>query len=235
MSLTPRAMALVEPTRGSLRQFQSIVLREDSFDPETVVRTFTVAVPGSVEMLFGPCLLAAILRQAPGVRLTFRVFDYDTVLKELDADRLALAIGLITEGGLQHKVRPLHGSETMPSPGRRCGPRLAEVPPDLAHYPAQPPVRGIAVIGRVPEHRDREVVDGDRHGLVVSPRVSATTIAISAIIVVITGAFFTRKGTVMKRGVVAASLRDRPIRARASSTAPRSVPVMLVMICGKRR
>lgn len=108
MALTPRAMALVEPTRASLRQFQSIVLREDSFDPETVERNFTVAVPGSVEMLFGPRLLAAILRQAPGIWLTFRIFDDDTVLKELDADRLDLAIGLITEGGLQHKVRPLH-------------------------------------------------------------------------------------------------------------------------------
>ena len=109
MALTPRAMALVEPTRASLRQFQSIVLRENAFDPRSVERTFTVAVPGSVEMLFGPRLFAAILRQAPGIRLTFRVFDYDTVLKDLDVDRLDLAIGLVTEGGLQHKVRPLHG------------------------------------------------------------------------------------------------------------------------------
>ena len=62
MALTPRAMALVAPTRASLRQFQSIVLREDSFDAQTVERTFTVALPGSVEMLFGPRLLAAILR-----------------------------------------------------------------------------------------------------------------------------------------------------------------------------
>ena len=67
----------------------------------TVERTFTVAVPGSVEMLFAPRLLAAILQQAPGIRLTFRVFDYGTEQKELDADRLDLAIGLITEGALQ--------------------------------------------------------------------------------------------------------------------------------------
>ena len=113
MALTPRAMALVAPTRASLRQFQSIVLREDAFDPGSVERTFAVAVPGSVEMLLGPRLLAALMRQAPGIRLTFRVFDYDTVLKELDADRLDLAIGLITAGGLQHKVRPLHGFRYM--------------------------------------------------------------------------------------------------------------------------
>ena len=81
MALTPRAMALIGPTRTSLRQFQSIVLREDSFDPATVERTFTVAMPGSVEMLFGPHLLSAILRQAPGARLTCQVFDYETVLK----------------------------------------------------------------------------------------------------------------------------------------------------------
>ena len=91
--MAPRAMALVEPIRASLRQFQSIVLREDAFNPQSVERTFTVAVPRSVEMLFGPRLFAAILRREPGTRLTFRICDYDTVLKELDADQLDLAVG----------------------------------------------------------------------------------------------------------------------------------------------
>ena len=90
MALTPRAMALVEPSRASLRQSQSIVLREDAFNPQVFERTFTVAVPGGVEMLFGLRLFAAILRRGSGIRLTFRICDYDTVLKELDVD---LAVG----------------------------------------------------------------------------------------------------------------------------------------------
>lgn len=60
MRLTPRAVALVEPDRSAVRQFQCIVLREDSFDPATVERGFTLAVPGSVEAYLIPRLLALL-------------------------------------------------------------------------------------------------------------------------------------------------------------------------------
>ena len=108
MRLTPRAMALVEPVRTALRQFQCIVEREDSFEPATVQRTFTVAMPGSMEAFIGPRLLAKLRAEAPGVRLCFESLDYGDVLEALDADRLDIAIGLITEGQTHHKARPLY-------------------------------------------------------------------------------------------------------------------------------
>ena len=108
MVLTPRAMSLVEPVRSALRHFQTIVLHEDSFDPSTEERAFAIALPGSVEMLLGPLLLAYLQAHAPALRVTFRVFDDATVLSELDADRVDLALGLITHGQIQHKVRPLY-------------------------------------------------------------------------------------------------------------------------------
>lgn len=108
MQLTPRAMALIEPVRTALRQFQSIVLQEDSFDPATVERAFTIAVPGSVEAHLVPRLLAFLRREAPGVRLTLRALDYGTLLGELDADQVDIGIGIITEGQTHHKVRPLY-------------------------------------------------------------------------------------------------------------------------------
>ncbi|CAO4186093.1 hypothetical protein CLBKND_04861 [Methylorubrum aminovorans] len=108
MQLTPRAMALVEPVRTALRQFQGIVLREDTFDPATVERAFTVAVPGSVESYLVPRLLAFLRREAPGVRLTLRALDYATVQAELDADQIDLGIGIITEGQAHHKLRALY-------------------------------------------------------------------------------------------------------------------------------
>ncbi|MCE4226608.1 LysR family transcriptional regulator [Methylobacterium sp. C25] len=107
MRLTPRAMALVEPVRTALRQFQGIVLQEDSFDPVTVERSFTLAVPG-VEARVVPRLLAFLGREAPGIRLTLRNFDYGAVLDELDADRIDLAIGVISQGQTHHKVRTLY-------------------------------------------------------------------------------------------------------------------------------
>ncbi|WP_449410391.1 LysR family transcriptional regulator [Methylobacterium komagatae] len=107
MRLTPRASALVDPVRSALRQFQSIVLSEDHFKPATVERAFTIAVPGSVEAFLVPRLLAFLQREAPGIALTVRAFDYGTVLADLDDDRLDLGIGVITQGQTHHKVRPL--------------------------------------------------------------------------------------------------------------------------------
>ena len=110
MRPTPRAAALAGPVRAALREFQGVVLRQDAFDPASVERTFAVALPGSVEMLFAPRLLAFLRREAPGIRLVLRGFDYATVLRDLDGDRLDLAIGLVTEGQVHHKVRPLYRS-----------------------------------------------------------------------------------------------------------------------------
>ncbi len=107
MALTPRAAALVEPVRSALRQFQGIVLREDSFDPKTVERTFTIALTGSLEVSFGPLLLDLLRRDAPGIRLSLRTLDYATLLTDIDGDRIDMAIGLIKDGQMHHKVRPL--------------------------------------------------------------------------------------------------------------------------------
>lgn len=108
MQLTPRAVALIEPVRSALRQFQSVVLHEDSFDPATCEQTFTIGLPGSVEAHLVPHLMALIQREAPGIRLTLRALDYGTVLDELDADTLDLALGIVTHGQTHHKVRPLY-------------------------------------------------------------------------------------------------------------------------------
>ncbi len=110
MHMTPRAAALVAPVRGALREFQGIVTREDAFDPASIERAFAIALPGSVEVLFGPRLLAFLHREAPGLRLTLRPFEDDRVLADLDADRLDLAIGLVTRGQAHHKARPLYRS-----------------------------------------------------------------------------------------------------------------------------
>src|SRR3954464_12487147 len=42
MRPTPRALALAEPVRSALRQIQALVRRDDSFDPRTVERVFTI-------------------------------------------------------------------------------------------------------------------------------------------------------------------------------------------------
>ncbi|WP_238179400.1 LysR family transcriptional regulator, partial [Methylobacterium dankookense] len=108
MRPTPRALALAEPVRRTLRQIQSLVRREESFDPRTVERTFTISLPDSTEVLLGPRLLAYLRAEAPGIRLLLRSVDRTHILEELDTDRLDLAIGFFSEGQMHHKRRLLY-------------------------------------------------------------------------------------------------------------------------------
>ncbi|MCF4128074.1 LysR family transcriptional regulator [Methylobacterium sp. SyP6R] len=108
MRPTPRALALAEPLRTVLRQVQTLVRREEAFDPRTVVRTFTISLPDSTEVLLGTRLLAHLRREAPGISLLLRSVDRAHVLEELDADRIDLAIDLSFRGQMHHKQRLLY-------------------------------------------------------------------------------------------------------------------------------
>ena len=80
------------------------------------------------------------------------------------------------------------------------------------------------------------VTSGSSTGTRLSTRPSsrAKIRASRACIVVTTGAPATRNGTATKRDVVSATLRDRAIFSRASSTTPRSPLRRLVKTCGSR-
>ncbi|SFG61030.1 LysR family transcriptional regulator [Methylobacterium gossipiicola] len=108
MRPTPRALALAEPVRTLLRQVQSLVRRDETFDPRTVTRTFTLGLPDSTEVLLGPKLLAYLRAEAPGISLLLRSIDRIRILQELDADRVDLGIGFFTEGQTHHKRRLLY-------------------------------------------------------------------------------------------------------------------------------
>jgi DNA-binding transcriptional LysR family regulator len=108
MRPTPRALALAEPVRSALRQIQALVRRDDSFDPRTVERVFTIGLPDSTEVLLGPKLLAYLRAEAPGISLLLRSIDRIRILQELDADRVDLGIGLFSEGQSHHKQRLLY-------------------------------------------------------------------------------------------------------------------------------
>ncbi len=71
-------------------------------------RSFTLAVPGSVEARLIPGLLAFLGREAPGIRVVIRNLDYGTILDDLDGDRIDLAVGVISRGQMHHKVRQLY-------------------------------------------------------------------------------------------------------------------------------
>jgi LysR family transcriptional activator of mexEF-oprN operon len=107
MRPTPRAMSLIEPVRAALSQIECTVLCRDDFDPATADRTFRLGLPDSLEVALMPGLLAHLGEAAPSIRLRLRSIDRFQVLRELDADRLDLGIGVFTEGQTHHKRRLL--------------------------------------------------------------------------------------------------------------------------------
>src|SRR6201991_2114022 len=93
LRLTPRAMTLLEPVRTMLAQVESLVSRDQAFDPATAVRTFRFGLSDSMEVLIMPSLLARLREVAPGIQLRLTNFDASRLLDELDADEMDLAIG----------------------------------------------------------------------------------------------------------------------------------------------
>ncbi len=108
MRATPRALALADPVRLALSQVQALVAPGVAFDPATAERVFRIALPDSVEVLLGPALLAHLRAAAPHVRLRLYPSDPLSLLDELDADRVDLAVGIGTPAGGQthHRRRP---------------------------------------------------------------------------------------------------------------------------------
>lgn len=107
MRATPRALAIAPQVRAALKQVQSLLRRDESFDPTTVDRVFTVAVPDNIEVLLVPRILSRLRAEAPGIRLVLRSFDRIGIQADLDADRLDLGIGFLLEGQVHHKQRLL--------------------------------------------------------------------------------------------------------------------------------
>ena len=109
LRLTPRAVTLAEPVRTTLAEIQTLVSRDQAFDPATAVRTFRFGLPDSMEVLIVPTLLARLREVAPGIHLRLYNIDSSRLLDDLDADELHLAIGYdaFPQGQAHHKRRLL--------------------------------------------------------------------------------------------------------------------------------
>ncbi|KWT70995.1 transcriptional regulator, LysR family [Hyphomicrobium sulfonivorans] len=109
MQPTPRALALADPVRIALAQIETLVSRDETFNPATAERVFRIGLPDSVEVLVGPALLTYVCAHAPGIRFRFYAAEGQGLLDHLDADRLDLGIGVgaFAGGQAHHKRRVL--------------------------------------------------------------------------------------------------------------------------------
>ena len=96
---TERALELGEQVRQILRQTQRLLTSAREFDPSTDARTFTVRMSDLIGFLALPGLLAALRREAPGLRLDVEHTPPDLTVKALEDDVLDFALSMnLTHG-----------------------------------------------------------------------------------------------------------------------------------------
>lgn len=93
MEPTPRAAALVAPTRDILERVRNDVLASAPFEPRTTARRFTFALSDIGEMTFLPKLLAWLQRHAPGATVVSVTPPPDQIAAGLESGEIDLAIG----------------------------------------------------------------------------------------------------------------------------------------------
>jgi DNA-binding transcriptional LysR family regulator len=93
MEPTPRAAALVAPTRDILERVRNDVLASAPFEPRATARRFTFALSDIGEMTFLPKLLAWLQRHAPGATVVSVTLPPDQIAAGLESGEIDLAIG----------------------------------------------------------------------------------------------------------------------------------------------
>lgn len=101
MAPTPRALALMDPTRDILHRLRTDILASEQFVPATSTRNFTVALSDIGEMTFLPRLLQRIRRDAPGATITSTTLPPDELAAALEDGSVDLAVGYFPD--LKHQ------------------------------------------------------------------------------------------------------------------------------------
>lgn len=94
MEPTPYAQQLAEPVSQAMDTIHRALSRQDSFDPLTSERTFTLAMTDIGEIYFIPQLMEVLASQAPNIRLS-TVRDTPCLSEDLQNGSIDLAIGLL--------------------------------------------------------------------------------------------------------------------------------------------
>jgi LysR family transcriptional regulator, nod-box dependent transcriptional activator len=104
MELTRRAQALAGPVREVLLRIESTLDNEPEFDPESVQRTFSLAVSDYVAAVLIPELMREMAEEAPGIRLNLVTIG-DQALDDLKNGRIDMLIRALAD--------PLHDARTL--------------------------------------------------------------------------------------------------------------------------
>ena len=92
MEVTPYAREISDRVRQILIEIQATLLAKEAFDPATTQETFKLAMSDYVEATIGVNLIQQIVTQALGIKIRINNLEKATVMDDLDASRLDLAI-----------------------------------------------------------------------------------------------------------------------------------------------
>lgn len=125
---TPRALALRDGLRESLRQLEAAVRNPESFDPARAERTFAVAANDNVVTMFGIELMRRIAASGgKGLRARFCEPNLDGIVARMERGELDLILGAVQTIPPQLKAVPL-SSERYVMAQRRGHPRGTRAP-----------------------------------------------------------------------------------------------------------
>lgn len=95
MEPTPYAAQLAEPVALAIQTLRDALQREDSFDPQTSERTFTIAMTDIGEIYFMPRLMDALVRLAPKCVVSTVRNSSVSLVEALQNGTADLAVGLL--------------------------------------------------------------------------------------------------------------------------------------------
>ncbi|SNS90150.1 transcriptional regulator, LysR family [Noviherbaspirillum humi] len=93
MEPTPRALALVAPTKDILQRIRNDVLAGGAFDPAVATRKFTIALSDIGEMTILPKLMAYLQKHAPQVSVSSVTLGPEETVAGLEQGHIDLAVG----------------------------------------------------------------------------------------------------------------------------------------------
>jgi DNA-binding transcriptional LysR family regulator len=93
MEPTPRALALITPTRDILARIEDDVMTGIEFDPALTTHKFSFALSDIGEMVFLPKLLERIRQEAPHASVNSHTMPPDQIASALESGEIDLAIG----------------------------------------------------------------------------------------------------------------------------------------------
>ena len=103
MRPTPRATAIASGVREAMGLIEASLGASPRFDPAVTDRLFRFSTSDLGETMFLPPVIAALRREAPGVRIETRPVPLDSIAEALEVGEIDLAMGSLE--GLKRGVR----------------------------------------------------------------------------------------------------------------------------------